>query len=187
MRVIIPMKPFAEAKQRLAPALDPGERAKLAERMFRHVLRITSGVFGAPNVLVVSRARDVVGLAEAGGANGLLETGVADLNSALAQAACHVSARGESRVLIVASDLPLLGEQDIAEMAKWDCAITPDRHQCGTNALVWPVDLPLLFGNHSFARHHAAAEGVGLVAHVVVRRGLSHDVDVPADLAFAPE
>jgi 2-phospho-L-lactate guanylyltransferase len=182
LRVIIPVKPFGEAKQRLAPVLNSTERTRLAERMFRHVLHTASKIFGAPNILVVSRAEDISAVAEAEGALNLLERGPSDLNSALLQAARFANARGNSRLLILASDLPLLDASDLMEMAKYDCAIAPDRHGQGTNALVWPAHLPFHFGENSFMRHRTAAESAGLIPRIVARRGLQHDVDVPEDL-----
>src|SRR2546421_11807193 len=95
-RVVIPVKPFTEAKQRLAPVLNPAERAHLAERMFRHVLS-TAHAFATPeNVLVVSRSRDVLAIAEADGTIALPERSAIDLNSALSEAAAFASAAGHS-------------------------------------------------------------------------------------------
>jgi len=188
LRVIIPVKPFAEAKQRLAPALDPTERAQLAECMFRHVFDMASGYFGAPNVLVVTRSQDILAITEEEEAVSVPEDGTSDLNSALANAARDATMRGASRVLVLASDLPLLGEDDFAQMAKHTCAIAPDRHNRGTNALVWATHLPFHFGEDSFPHHCAIAEGAGLAPQIVRRPGLAHDIDVPEDLydSFSP-
>ena len=180
--VIIPVKPFAEAKQRLAPALNSIQRAQLAERMFRHVFGVASTVFGAESVLVVSRSREVLAMADAEGAIALPEGGPPDLNLALLQAAQFASARGHSKLLIVASDLPLLGKDDLVEMTAKDCAIAPDRYKSGTNALLWPAHLSFHFGENSFEHHRAIAETAELSPSIFVRRGLAHDVDVPEDL-----
>jgi 2-phospho-L-lactate guanylyltransferase len=182
LRVIIPVKPFADAKQRLAPALDPTERAQLAECMFRHVFDMASGYFGAPNVLVVSRSQDILAITEEEEAVGVPEDGTSDLNSALANAARLATMHGASRVLVLAGDLPLLGEDDLAQMATHTCAIAPDRHRRGTNALLWPVTLSFSFGDNSFARHRAIAENAAVSPQVIDRPGLAHDVDVPEDL-----
>lgn len=182
MRVIIPVKSFAEAKQRLSPALNQRQRAHLAERMFRHVLGVAAAVFSAARVLVISRSQDALALAEAGGATPLAERTPSALNMALRQAADFVRTQGHSKILILASDLPLLEEDDLAEIAGNDCSIAPDRHNSGTNALLWPVDLSFQFGQASFARHRNIAETAGLVPTILVRKGLAHDVDLPADL-----
>jgi 2-phospho-L-lactate guanylyltransferase len=186
MRVIIPVKPFVEAKRRLSPVLSTVQRARLAERMFRHVLGIAAAVLGERGVLVVSRSPDVLAIAESEGATVLREEGPRDLNSALSQAARAVQATGDSRMLAIASDLPLLEERDLGEMIRSVCAIAPDRHGRGTNAVLWPVQLPLAFGENSFAHHRAIAETAGFSPITVARPGLAHDVDVPEDLFGVP-
>ena len=178
-RVIIPVKPFREAKQRLAPVLQAAQRAMLAERMFRHVLGVSISFFGTANVLVVSRSEDVLTIVRSEGGQALLEGESAGLNSAVSQG---VRAAAASKVLILASDLPLLGPNDLAEMTLKECAIAPDRHQRGTNALLWPAHLPFAFGADSFARHCAIAEAASFAPTILACRGLTHDVDVPDDL-----
>lgn len=179
LRVVIPAKPFVEAKGRLASALNPAQRVQLAERMFRHVLGVAVSCFGAANVLVVSRSEEILAIMRGKGGTAVPERDPSDLNSALSQA---VLAAGVSNVLVVAGDLPLLGQDDLAEMVRHECTIAPDRHECGTNALLWPAALPFAFGEGSLARHREIAVGAGLVPVTLRRRGLSHDVDVPADL-----
>lgn len=179
LRVIIPVKPFGEAKQRLSAMMDPGERARLAEGMFRHVFRVSASCFGAANVLVVSRSEEVLALARREGGATVQEEKPFDLNSALSQAR-HTAAA--SRVLVLASDLPFLGADDLEEMAAEQCAIAPDRHRRGTNALLWPSQLSFAFGDNSFVRHRALAERAGLLPAIVEQRGLAQDVDVPEDL-----
>lgn len=179
LRIIIPVKPFSEAKQRLAPVLNPVQRAKLAEHMFRHVFEVAASCIGPANVIVVSRSEDILALARNEGGLDVLENNLSDLNSALSQG---VLAAGVSRVLVVASDLPVLGYDDLVELAHSDCAIAPDRHQRGTNALLWPAGLLFAFGENSLARHRAIAENAGIAPTILVRRGLAYDVDVPDDL-----
>lgn len=186
LRVIIPVKPFAEAKRRLAPALSDEQRVELAQKLFRHVFATALRMAMPRQVIVVTRAREVVDFAAAKGAAGLLENGRADLNAALAQAAEF--AHAASKLLIVASDLPLLDDVDLAAMAAEDCAIAPDRHGTGTNALTWPVTLSrrFHFGAGSFELHRAAAITAGFVPQIITRPGLAHDVDVPGDLLPLP-
>jgi 2-phospho-L-lactate guanylyltransferase len=183
LRVIIPVKPFAEAKQRLSPALDPGARAKLAEDLFRHVFEMTANFAGPACLVVVSRAQEILDFAAMRGTTALPEC-EPDLNAALRQAADHVLAQGASKLMVVASDLPLLCPGDLAAMAEHDCAIAPDRRRRGTNALLWPAAPrpPFRFGVDSFSRHRAEARGNGLDPCIVSRTGLAHDVDLPGDL-----
>src|SRR5207248_8748392 len=111
LRVIIPVKPFGEAKQRLSPVLDTAERAQLAERMFRHVFGVASARFGRESVLVVSRSPDVLALAQSQGGIAVPEHAPCGLNAAVSQA---LRVAAGSRVLVIASDLPLMNENDLA-------------------------------------------------------------------------
>jgi len=184
LRIIIPVKPFGEAKQRLAPALTAKERAQLARDLFGHVLATAVRFAGLRAAIVISRAPEILDLAKTSGALGLLETSSPHLNAALAQAAEFARANASSKLLIVASDLPFLCEADLAAMTEHDCAVAPDRHRRGTNALLWPTDpLPgFHFGESSFERHRATAIAAGFAPQIISRPGLAHDVDVPADL-----
>ncbi|HTT81949.1 MAG TPA: 2-phospho-L-lactate guanylyltransferase [Rhizomicrobium sp.] len=182
LRIILPAKPFAEAKQRLASAMTAEARAHLAEQMFRHVLAIASAFAEPAAIIVVSRAPDILCLAQTCGATALAEKPPCDLNIALRQAAKFALDHGASKLLVVAGDLPLLCKDDLAALAAHDCAIAPDRRGRGTNALLWPPSLEFHFGDNSFERHCVTAKLAGYEARIVVRSGLAHDVDLPSDI-----
>jgi 2-phospho-L-lactate guanylyltransferase len=188
LRIIIPVKPFTEAKQRLGSVLNDRARAELAQSMFQHVFATALRSADAHAVMVVSRGQDVLDFAAAQGAVGVAENGRSDLNAALAQAAEFASEHGASKFLVVASDLPLLREDDLARMFAEVCAIAPDRRGRGTNALTWPAYRPWVFafGENSFERHFAAARDAGFDPKIITSPGLAHDVDVPDDLLFKP-
>jgi 2-phospho-L-lactate guanylyltransferase len=182
LRIILPVKPFAEAKQRLAPAMTAAARARLAEDMFVHVLA-TASAFAKPSaIIVVSRGPDVLDHARAMGAIALTEQSPSGLNPALLQASEFARESGAAKLLVVASDLPQLCEADLAALARHDCAIAPDRHGRGTNALLWPATLDFHFGENSFERHRAIASSAGYEVRIVSRPGIAYDVDLPSDL-----
>jgi 2-phospho-L-lactate guanylyltransferase len=184
---ILPVKPFASAKLRLAPVLRPAERRMLALSLFRRTLGIVGQFAVLSDAVVVSRSREVLALARALGAIPLKETGAPGLNVALARAARFARSHGATRLLILPSDLPFLDREDLRALASADCAIAPDRRGEGTNALVWPT-LPhpvFHFGANSFLRHRLAARSYGLAPCLIRRRGLSCDIDTPADFAQA--
>lgn len=185
MRIAIPVKSFSEAKQRLAPALDTTARATLARDLFRHVFSVALEFAGPERVFVISRSAEILELASTGGATALAEAG-SGLNPALVQAQAHAREAGAARLLVLASDLPLLGVADLVELSQHACAIAPDRHGRGTNALLWPTHPApgFHFGEDSFGKHRAAAEQCGFNPAIVDRPGLGHDVDYPADLAL---
>lgn len=184
MRIVIPVKPFVEAKQRLAPAMGAAARARLASDLFRHVFGVAVEFAGAASLMVVSRSSEILQYAKANGAGGLSEGPDPDLNAALERAAAHARAEGVASLLVVASDLPLLRVHDLALLAENHCAIAPDIRGRGTNALLWPLEPATVFdfGEDSFARHCAAARHCGWEPAVVVSPGLGHDIDIPDDL-----
>jgi len=101
-------------------------------------------------------------------------------------------ARGAGGALVVMSDLPRLGVDDVAEVARRMREVTvvaaPDFRDEGTNALgISPPDrMGTSFGSReSFARHVAGARREGLTVAVVRREGLELDVDAPEDLLRA--
>jgi 2-phospho-L-lactate guanylyltransferase len=198
---IIPVKPFGEAKTRLASALLPSERERLASVWFRHVLYVAQTTPSITETLVVSRDERALALARDHGARTLRESGVG-LNAAFTQATAEARRHADA-VLLLPADLPLLHVDDLATMiglaespldsgsitdplSERSLIIAADRKDDGTNAmLVCPPGLiAYSYGVGSFGRHVAAAEAVG--ARVAVYRSprLMLDIDVPDDLAL---
>lgn len=182
--ILIPVKPFARAKSRLAGVMDDAAREVLARRLFAHVLGQAGQV---ADVLVVSRDEDAQAQARAAGAMALRET-CAGHNPALAQALLKLDRMARAPVLIVSSDLPLLGPQDLRVMLAppmgVSVMIATDTAGQGTNALylAHPAILALRFGPGSRAAHEREAQRAGLGCRVIRREGLARDLDVPADL-----
>jgi 2-phospho-L-lactate guanylyltransferase len=90
-------------------------------------------------------------------------------------------------MIALATDLPLIAEADLSSLesaaAGEVVVIAPDRSGAGTNALALaPPDFTFHFGPNSFTRHVEEAERRGLQVRVLRTRGLSADVDGPADL-----
>jgi 2-phospho-L-lactate guanylyltransferase len=188
--LIVPVKPWAEAKSRLGTALSGSERAALSRTMLARVLDAAqrSKLFGG--VVVVSRDAEVLAFAEASGATALAEI-EAGLNEALEQARRFVIERGADALLVLPSDLPLVTPQEIGALlaAAQDkpVAIAPSRDG-GTNALLLQppalesAPLRFEFGEQSFRRHQAQAEARGLAYTVIRSELLALDVDWPEDL-----
>lgn len=184
--VAIPVKPAAEGKSRLAPALPPDARTRLNARLFRHTFAAVAEACPPERIIVVSR--DVALLAEAAahGARTIAERGF-DLNDALAET---LPVAGEDGLLAISTDLPELSPADVRAMlglagAKRPAvAIAPDRQGIGTNALFTaPAGcIPFRFGEASFAAHLDAARRLGIEPAIVGRPGLAFDLDRPEDL-----
>ena len=185
--ILVPVKKFDDAKQRLSSILDPEERFALARAMCEDVLQALARWQSRPSVVVVtsdSFARELA-------ARFNFEV-VADDNSgetsAIARATAFCRKRGAESTLVVPADIPLIDSSELQMIA--DCAPTggavlvPDAAGRGTNA-AWrsPGDLfPLRFGNDSFLPHLAAAKATGLPCVVLDLPGIARDVDRPEDL-----
>ena len=157
---IIPVKPFGLGKSRLAPVLSAPERAALNRAMFEHVLRTAIAAFGAARIVVVTADAEAASLAGQHAAQVLPEHTADDLNGALASGMTYVRAHGAEAALVLPSDLPHLGRDDLMAISAAlrqapCCVVAPDLSRTGTNALAMaPPDATFLrFGPESFARH----------------------------------
>ncbi len=177
--VLVPVKAFAEAKLRLAPALPPLGRAALAREMASHVLSAARPLPAAvvcddPEVAAWARAERALVIWEPErGLNRAVEAGVERLGRA-----------GARRVIVAHGDLPLAS--GLGAIARFrGVTIVPDRAGNGTNVICVPTGAGFTFsyGPGSFTRHTAEAFRLGLALRVVRGRALGHDVDTPADLA----
>jgi 2-phospho-L-lactate guanylyltransferase len=177
--VLLPVKAFGEAKLRLAPALDPPHRAELARAMATHVVASAAPLPTAvvcDDAEVASWARDLGALVvwePERGLNRAVEAGVARL-----------AAGGAVRVVVAHADLPQAGR--LAWVARFaGVTVVPDHTDNGTNVICVPADggFTFSYGPGSFTRHGAEAHRLGLPLRVVREPSLSHDVDLPADLA----
>jgi len=176
--LLVPVKAFAQAKQRLAPALDPAAREALARAMAATVLEAAGGLRTA----VVCDDEAVRAWAEEQGAEAIWTPGLG-LNGAVEAGIAHLARRGVDRVVVAHADLPLA--TDLAWVADTDAVtLVPDRHGDGTNVCGVPTaaGFSFAYGPGSFAAHRAEATRLGLIVRLVPDPALGWDVDVPADL-----
>lgn len=189
LHIIIPVKPFSQAKSRLAPALRKPLRAILARALLARLLDtlqvpITQYLF---QVIVISRDLLALDLGRSKGATVLMESGY-DLNSALAQARDWAMHNGADAVMALPADLPLVTPNDIRAMLELadesPCAvIAPDRCGHGTNALLLrpPDALHFAFGPSSFDEHCAQAETSNVRLRIYDAPTITLDVDTAQD------
>lgn len=180
---IIPVKDFLRAKERLAPALDPRSRARLARSMAAHVVAACRPL----PVAVVCDSVNVREWAVGVGARVVWTPGLG-LNGAVGAGVDWVTGQGAKQVLVVHADLPFardLGDLVCGEPDPTRVVLVPDRHDDGTNALVIPTSRGFRFayGSGSFQRHRTEAGRLDLRVEVVRSESLAWDVDLPADLA----
>jgi len=188
MRIVIPVKPFAFAKQRLARTLTEDERAELARAMLRDLLKTSLRAHGVTGVVLVGDPRQLAPFVQSPRVEVLAEE-ERGLSRAVAQAGAHLAGRGEISMLMLPGDVPLATVEEIETLvaghpARPAVSIVPDREGFGTNALVLAptTGRPFLFGRESFAAHRAAAEALGWEVRVCDLPGISFDIDTPEDL-----
>ncbi|WP_114954850.1 2-phospho-L-lactate guanylyltransferase [Sphingosinicella terrae] len=187
LMIVIPARPPAEGKTRLALHLPQAQRERLSRLLFHHVVRTACRFAGPSRCLVVSRSHEYLGLAERLGAHGLREAQEGQ-NAALAQAAAAAASLGADGLLALSCDLPLLEEADLSSLVEAGrevpVVLACDKWGSGTNALlVRPIGaVPFGFGPSSLEAHLTGAANAGLAATIVDRHGLSLDLDTCADL-----
>ncbi|MGR4863074.1 2-phospho-L-lactate guanylyltransferase [Caulobacter sp. LARHSG274] len=176
-RAVVPLKARGQRKTRLAAALSAEARDLYSERMFDHVASQLADCPGIDEVTVLAPARPQ------GWSGAWAPDGGLGLNAELMRLRATL---GGARVLVVHADLPWLCAADVAALLQAthtaDLALAPDRHGSGTNAVALAGDLPFgfCFGPQSLALHRVQRPGCA----IVVRPGLSFDVDTPEDLAI---
>lgn len=181
--VVVPVKAFDRAKERLAAVLGASERATLAERLARGV--VTAALASARSVMVVCDDEATETWAASLGAEVLRQSGNG-LNAAAADARSHLQGR-VTRLAVVHADLAhpggLAALLDRADRSP-GATIVPDHRRDGTTVLVVPLDAPFAFayGPGSFERHRREAERLGLEPVIVEDSLLATDVDLPEDL-----
>jgi 2-phospho-L-lactate/phosphoenolpyruvate guanylyltransferase len=176
--VLVPIKDFRQAKQRLAPVLSPDERIELARRMATHVIRAAAPY----DVYVVCDDHDVAAFAKDLDAEVLWQPDQG-LNGAISEGVRHIG-RTADRVLVAHSDLPLAGSFQTV-MDTNGVVIVPDRHRRGTNVMALPTGTPFCFrfGPGSYLAHQQEASHHNLVVHSLFDERLGWDLDTPEDLA----
>ena len=180
--VVVPVKAFADAKVRLAPALDPARRAALARAMATGVVAAA----GSLPVWVVCDDNEVAEWATGVGAT-VLWMPSRGLNLAVTEGVAALEAAGVDRAVVCHADLPAAARLDHlvpVDPGALTMLVVPDRRRDGTNVVSLPTGCGFRFayGAGSFVRHLAEAQRIGLDVEIVDDPTLSWDVDVPEDL-----
>lgn len=185
---ILPAKQFELAKQRLAPAVQLGNRRALIESMFSDALLALRRVPSIDQVLVVTS--DPVASQIAGGHEAIVIEDTASSHSEATQLGIAAAlGMGATRALLVPGDCPLLDPIEVEQLLtrpvpERSVLIVPDRHGEGTNALLLtpPDVMPPSFGEGSRLRHTDLAVAHDAVPEVVGLPSLALDIDTPEDL-----
>lgn len=180
--LVVPVKSFASAKARLAPALDAAERAGLARRLADGVVDAA----GDRPVVVACDDDDVRRWARARGLRTAWTPGH-DLSGSVAAAVGRLGAEGAVVVGVAHADLPFPATlSEVVDRGRpGTVVLVGDRDGDGTNVMVLPAGCGFRFayGPGSLGRHVSEAERLGLVVDLVDDPALAWDLDTPADLS----
>ena len=185
--VLIPVKPLATAKTRLAEVLTPSERRALVLAMLDDVLDTLAGVSGFAGVALVGGDAELARHLAGRGLRLLVEP-EPDLNAALRAARVELVAAGAERLLILPADIPALDraavEALLASAGAPAVALVAASADGGTNALLLapPGLLEPAFGPGSCACYRQAAAALGVVPRLLELPQVALDIDRPADL-----
>jgi 2-phospho-L-lactate/phosphoenolpyruvate guanylyltransferase len=189
--VVIPIKSFDLAKQRLGVVMSSQDRHELAEQLARGVILAAHPL----SVAVVCADKGVEVFARALGAEIVSDPG-SGLNNAVRAGVEAVTRNGAKRVVIIHADIPLAQNLSarlrINTLRENDALIVPDRRLDGTNVLSLPTSLftdpatdqfQFRYGGGSFHNHVMSARAAGL--QIIERRDhlLSLDIDTAEDLS----
>lgn len=192
---VLPVKRFADGKQRLAADLGKGTRRALVEAMVTDVLIALRRAERIDGTLVVTGEAAMEAIAHGYDAATVTDREDAGHNDAAILGIEEAIARGARRVILVPGDCPALNPKELdalltrAPAPRPEVVIIPDRHGTGTNGLVLtpPDIITPSFGEGSFERHAAAAREAGAVVRVEELASLVLDVDTAEDLAALRE
>jgi len=184
--LVLPLKGFATAKQRLAGLFTATERAALARAMASDVLERLAAQ--EVPMLVVSGDGEAQRLARSYGADVLAED-MAGQSAAVELGLRALQRAGRQAVATVALDLPGLDAREVRVLLEGDPApgvvAVADRHGRGTNALrLKPPDaIPLRFGPDSLREHQREAAARACGFEILPLASLAVDLDEPEDVA----
>jgi 2-phospho-L-lactate guanylyltransferase len=192
--VILPVKRFGAAKQRLLEALDRPQRAAVVKAMLADVLGALDRAERVERVIVVTgegraqrlalrhsqRTTTPLEVMEDPDDRGHSEAATLGIIRALS-----LGARCSA---LLPGDCPMLDPAELdaalAHMEDGHVTVVPDRHRTGTNGLLMaPADaIGPAFGEGSCERHADRAERAGYEVAVEPIASLALDLDTPDDL-----
>lgn len=185
---ILPVKRFAEAKQRLAAGIDDARRTELAAAMVADVLEAIGEARTIERTIVVSGDPLAQEVAAAAGAEVIPDPADEGHVEAALAGIARAEAESATCAVLLPGDCPLLDPRELDRLLtgvpERYVAVVPDRHGTGTNALALspPGAIRPAFGEGSCTRHVAAAREAGIPFAVEELPSLALDLDTPADI-----
>jgi 2-phospho-L-lactate/phosphoenolpyruvate guanylyltransferase len=186
--VVLPVKRFGAAKQRLAAGITGGQRRDLAEAMVADVLEAIGQARAIERTIVVTGDPIAQELAAGAGAEVVPDPEDAGHVEAALAGIARAEADGGERVVLLAGDCPLLDPRELDRLLTGVpgsyVGVVPDRHGTGTNALLLspPDAIVPAFGEGSRDRHVEAARQAGVPFGIEELPSIELDLDTPADV-----
>ena len=187
---VVPVKPFARTKGRLAPLLSKDERETLAGAMLTDVLSALGRARKLAGVVVVTGDSKAAEMARKANAHVIHDAENTGTTAAVAKAARELADAGCDGILVVPADVPQITAADVdaivaAHRGPRAVTLVQASVDGGTNALACspPDAIRFCFGDDSFRQHRDAAKTASIVPAVLKLSRLEQDIDRPDDLA----
>ena len=186
--LLVPVKNLSGAKQRLAGALNPSQRAQLAEAMLRDVMAATKSVRDRIDVALVTGDSKARVLAAEFGFAVIEDKRNESETAAIETATGWCEQRGYNMTIVVPADIPLMtGKelQHVLEAAPTEGAVfVPAYDRRGSNCVLRRPGsiIALRFGNDSFLPHCEALKRTGKELVILEMPGIGLDIDNPHEL-----
>jgi len=188
---ILPVKHFAQAKQRLGASVADPLRLELARAMVGDVLAALSETALIERTIVVTGEPSVTDTARAQGAIVIDDTAQDGQSAAVNLGIERALIEGMERALCVPGDCPTLDPDELAALLSSpasdepEVVIVPDRHGTGTNGLLLapPGAIRPSFGLGSCERHRTLAIAAEVSWRIERPASLLLDIDTGEDLA----
>jgi len=186
---ILPVKRFAQAKQRLGASVTDPLRLELARAMVGDVLAALAETDAIELTIVVTGEPSVAETARTGGAIAIDDAAQDGQSAAVGLGVRRALDAGIERVLCIPGDCPTLDPAELEVLLgspqSREVVIVPDRHGSGTNGLLLmpPEAIAPSFGPGSRERHTALALAAGVAARIEQPPSLLLDIDTGDDLA----
>jgi 2-phospho-L-lactate guanylyltransferase len=191
---ILPVKRFAQAKQRLGESVSESLREDLARAMVCDVLDALHDTPSIEQTIVVTNEQSVALVAGQQGAIVLSDTANDGQSAAVVLGIERALALGIERALCVPGDCPALDPGELAQLLgavenQPEVVIVPDRHGTGTNGLLLapPDVISPGFGPDSCERHLELAREAGARSRTERPGSLLLDIDTGEDLTVLRE
>ena len=206
---VLPLKSLKNSKQRLAPVLDPQQRAELSLAMLKDILHTLAQCRGIDKIFIVTNDPAVKNLAESTIEHAVQHPPIellaepqkiqpapdeSGLINAITHAGKVLAKRNIQRMIFIPADVPLVSPEEIQKILNpvFDKSqpphgvlnIVPASESGGSNCIsCMPPDcMNFSFGDQSFTRHIRIARHLNLTTITTPSPGLGLDIDTPEDL-----